>query len=250
MALVESGGAIAMVTNARLTTLDSSRAREFLAGCRDIAPALIGTTPFGLVAGVAAVAAGMTALEGIALSVFSFSGIAQLVVCQLVAVDSPVAVTVAAAFVVSLRFVMYSAALAPHLAHLDRRWRALLAFVMTDQSFAITVKRFSEAGERGERHWYFLGAATTLYASWQLAVVIGVLAGARVPASWSLDFAVVLTFIALLVPVVRTRADLAAALVAVSVALAAAGMPYRLALVVASVSGIGAGLALERLRAR
>jgi predicted branched-subunit amino acid permease len=230
--------------------LDSSRAREFLAGCRDISPALIGTTPFGLVAGVAAIAAGMTALEGIALSVFSFSGIAQLVVCQLVAADSPIVVTVAAAFVVSLRFVMYSAALAPHLAHLDPRWRALLAFVMTDQSFAITVKRFSDPGERGERHWYFLGAATTLYVSWQLAVVVGVLAGARVPASWSLDFAVVLTFIALLVPVVRTRADLAAALVAAAIALAAAGMPYRLALVVASVSGIGVGLALERLRAR
>jgi len=239
-----------MVTNARLANLDSSRAREFLAGCRDISPALIGTTPFGLVAGVAAITAGMTALEGIALSVFSFSGIAQLVVCQLVAADSPIVVTVAASLVVSLRFVMYSAALAPHLAHLDRRWRALLAFVMTDQSFAITVKRFSDPGERGERHWYFLGAATTLYVSWQLAVVVGVLAGARVPASWSLDFAVVLTFIALLVPVVRTRADLAAALVAGSIALAAAGMPYRLSLVVASIAGIGAGLALERLRAR
>ena len=239
-----------MVTNARLANLDSSRAREFLAGCRDISPALIGTTPFGLVAGVAAITAGMTALEGIALSVFSFSGIAQLVVCQLVAADSPIVVTVAASLVVSLRFVMYSAALAPHLAHLDRRWRALLAFVMTDQSFAITVKRFSDPGERGERHWYFLGAATTLYVSWQLAVLVGVLAGARVPASWSLDFAVVLTFIALLVPVVRTRADLAAALVAGSIALAAAGMPYRLSLVVASIAGIGAGLALERLRAR
>src|SRR5260370_40669382 len=85
---------------------------------------------------------------------------------------------------VSLRLVMYSAALAPHLAHLDRRWRALLAFVMTDQSFAMTVARFGEPGERSERHWYFLGSAAMLYTSWQLAVLVGVVAGARGPAGW------------------------------------------------------------------
>jgi branched chain amino acid efflux pump len=199
---------------------------------------------------VAAVSAGMTPVEGMALSILSFSGIAQLVVCQLVAVDSPVAVTVAAAAVVGLRLVMYSAALAPHVAHLDRRWRALIAYFLTDQGFAMAVARFAAPGERAARHWYFVGTAAVLWASWQLAVLAGIAAGARVPPEWSLDFAVVLTFIALLVPVVRTRADLAAALVAGGVALAAAGMPYRLALVVASIAGIAAGLVLERGRTR
>jgi len=230
--------------------LDSAERREFLAGCRDVAPLIVGLLPFGLVAGVAAVSAGMTPVEGMALSILSFSGIAQLVVCQLVAVDSPVAVTVAAAAVVGLRLVMYSAALAPHVAHLDRPWRALIAYFLTDQGFAMAVARFAAPGERAARHWYYLGTAAALWASWQLAVLAGIAAGARVPPEWSLDFAVVLTFIALLVPVVRTRADLAAALVAGGVALAAAGMPYRLALVVASIAGIAAGLVLERGRTR
>ena len=222
--------------------------REFLDGSREIAPVLIGTIPFGFVAGVVSVASGLTALEGIALSVLSFSGIAQLVACQLIAVQSPVPLAIAAAAVVSLRFLMYSAALSPHLAHLDRRWRLLLAYLMTDQSFAMTIKRFSEPGDARNRHWHFLGSALTLYVTWQLAVVIGALAGAQVPASWSLDFAVVLCFIALLVPAVRTRADLAAAIVAAGVALAAAGLPYRLSLVIASISGIGVGLAIESRR--
>ena len=222
---------------------------EFLAGARDIAPVLLGTVPFGLVAGVAAVSSGLGAVEGVALSLFAFSGIAQLVTCQLVAVDSPVLVTIGAAFVVSLRLLMYSAALAPHLAHLDRGWRALLAFLMTDQSFAMTMRIAAEGG-RPNYHWHFLGAGTTLYAAWQASVVLGVAAGAQVPASWSLDFAVTLTFIALLVPAVRTRADLAAAIVAAAVALAAAGLPYRLALVVAAIAGIAAGMALERWGAR
>ncbi len=213
-------------------------------------PVLLGTVPFGFVAGVAAVAAGMTAVQGIALSLLSFSGIAQLVTSQLIAVHSPPPLTVVAAAVVSLRFLMYSATMAPHLAHLDRRWRALLAYLMTDQSFAASMQRYAEAGERGHRHWHFLGAALTLYVSWQASVAIGVVAGAQVPASWSLDFAVVLTFISLLVPAVRSRVDLAAAVVAGAMALIAAGLPYRLALVVASVAGIALGMALEAWRAK
>jgi predicted branched-subunit amino acid permease len=215
-----------------------------------MAPALLGLVPFGFVAGVAAIGSGLTAFQGVALSVLSFSGIAQLVACQLIAVHSPVVVTVAAAAVVSLRFLMYSAAIAPQLAHLDRRWRMLLAYLMTDQSYASTAARYSEPGSSAHGHWHFLGAALTLYVFWQLSVAIGVVAGAAVPESWSLDFAVVLTFIALLVPAVRTRADLGAATVAAAVSLVAAGLPYRLALVVASIGGIAAGMAIEAWRRR
>jgi predicted branched-subunit amino acid permease len=218
---------------------------EFLDGCRDIAPALAGTVPFGFVAGVAAVGAGMSALEGIALSVLAFSGIAQLVAAQLVAVQAPVILTILAAAVVSLRFLIYSAAVSPHLGHLDRRWRVLLAFLMTDQSFAMTVRHYGEEGDRRHRHWYFLGIAATLFVTWQAAVAIGIFAGAQVPQGWSLDFAVVLTFLALLAPAVRTRADLAAAIAAGAVVLIASGLPYKLSLVVASIAGIAAGLAWE-----
>jgi predicted branched-subunit amino acid permease len=223
----------------------ASPREEFWTGCREISPVLLGAIPFGLVAGIVSVASGLTPLQGVALSVLSFSGIAQLVTCQLIAANSPAIVTIMAAAIVSLRLLMYSAAVAPHLAHLTPRWRALLAFLMTDQSFAMAVKRFSEPGDVRHRHWYFLGTASTLYLSWQAAVIVGVVAGAQVPSNWSLDFVVVLTFIALLVPAVRTRADLAAAIVAFGVALAAAGLPYRLALVVASMAGIAAGMAIE-----
>lgn len=223
---------------------------ELLAGAREIAPVLIGTIPFGFVAGVAAITAGMSPLEGIALSVLSFSGIAQLIAAQLVAAGSPVVVTVAACFVVSLRFLMYSAAMAPHLRHLPLRWRLAMSYLMTDQTFASTVRHLEEPGDRSQRHWRFIGSGLTLYVSWQGAVAAGVLAGAAVPASWSLDFAVVLSFIALLVPAVRSRSDLAAAIVAGAVALVVAGLPYRLSLVVASIAGIGAGMCLELAKER
>ena len=223
---------------------------EFIAGCREAVPILAGTIPFGFVAGVACVAAGMTPFETIALSVLTFSGIAQLVTAQLLAAGSPLLVTLSAALVLSLRHLMYSAAISPHFTHLSLRWRLLVSYLMTDQGFAMGVRRYSEPGDASERHWHFLGTGTTLYVTWQTAVIIGAVAGAQVPASWSLDFVVVLTFLALLVPSVRTRADLAAAVVAGAAALIAAGLPYRLALVAASLAGIGAGVAVERARSR
>lgn len=211
---------------------------------------LVGTVPFGLVTGVAAIAAGLTPLQGVAISVLAFSGIAQLVAMQLIAVGSPLVLTVAAATVVSLRLLMYSAALAPHLAHLDRRWRLLLAYLMTDQSFASTVRRYGEPGDRAHKHWHFLGSCSMLWFTWQAAVVAGVIAGSGVPASWSLDFVVVLTFVALMVPVVKTRADLAAAVVAAVVAMSTLGLPYRLSLIAGSIAGIAVGLAIEHAHAR
>lgn len=223
---------------------------EFAGGSRIVAPSLVGTIPFGLVTGVAAVAAGLTPLQGIALSFLAFSGIAQLVAIQLIAAGSPLAVTLAAAAVVSLRLLMYSASLAPHVAHLPLRWRVLISYLMTDQSFASTVQRYGEPGDKRHRHWHFMGASVTLAVTWHLSVIAGVVAGAGLPAEWSLDFVVVLTFLALLVPAVRRRADLAAAVVAGVAALATLGLPYRLSLVAGSLAGIAIGMAFEMRGAR
>jgi 4-azaleucine resistance transporter AzlC len=228
------------------SSLPPAARREFLAGVREIAPALLGMIPFGIITGVAAVGAGMTPAEAITLSLIMFSGIGQLVFAQLFAVQSPLAVTLLAIAVVSLRHLMYSAAFSPHLAHLTSRWRMLLAYLMTDQGFAMGVERFNQPGERTHRHLYVFGVSLTLYVPWQISVAAGALAGAQVPTGWSLDFVVTLTFLGLLVPALRTRADIAAATIASAVALAVAGAPYKLALVAASLAGIAAGIVTEK----
>ena len=170
----------------------------------------------------------------------------ELVVAQLVAAQAPALVTLGAVLVVSLRFLMYSASFSPHLAHLPARWRVALAYLMTDQGFAMGMQIYGRPGDRSLRHWHALGAGVTLFVVWQAAVIAGAVAGAQVPAAWSLDFVVTLSFLALLVPALRTRADLAAAVVAGAMALVAAGLPYKLALVTASIAGIAAGVAVER----
>ena len=213
----------------------------FRAGAHALLPTLVGTLPFGLITGVAGTAAGLTPLETSGLSVFAFSGIAQLIVSQLIATASPAPVILLAAGVVSLRLLMYSAALAPHLGHLSMRWKVLLSYVTTDQGFAASVSHFQQTGGADRREWYHLGGGVAQWVPWQITVIVGAFLGAQVPANWSLDFAVPLTFLAMLIPAIKDRGTALAASAAGAATLAAAGLPFRLGLIVAALIGIAAG---------
>ncbi len=231
---------------------------EFLAGCRDEAPLLLGVAPFGMIYGIAALAAGVPAWLAQLASAVVFAGAAQLVIVQMLAAGAgfvPIALT---SGLLNLRHVLYSASMAEYVRHLPRRWRLLLAYVLTDEAYAVAVLRYQrrEDDKRGAahdlRHWYFLGAGFTLWAGWQLSTAAGLLFGATIPAEWELDFAVPLTFIALLTLLLRERAGQAAALAAALGALAFAALPYKLGLVAAIVLGLAAGAwtvrRLERAR--
>jgi 4-azaleucine resistance transporter AzlC len=229
------------------TSLTPAARRELAAGARAMAPQLLGIVPFGLVTGVACVASGLTPLQAIGLSLFTFSGMAQLVVAQLTAVGAPPWVILVAVAVVSLRLIMYSAAIAPQFAHLPRGLRWFLASLLTDQSFAIGSTQYPSFPPERPAHWHYLGVGLASFIPWQLAVAMGALLGSRIPAAWSLDFAVTLSFIVLVRPAIRRHADYVAAAAAAIIVLIAAGLPYRLALVVATFAGIAAGLAALRL---
>src|SRR5689334_20594643 len=104
---------------------------DFLAGVREMTPPLLGLLPFGLVCGVGAQSAGASVWQSFGLSAVMFSGAAQILATQLIASGAPIAVTVLTCFVIGLRFLMYSAAMAPHLKSLPSRWRQALAFLLT-----------------------------------------------------------------------------------------------------------------------
>ena len=226
---------------------------EFLAGCRDEAPLLLGVAPFGMIYGIAALAAGVPAWLAQLASAIVFAGAAQLVIVQMLAAGAgfiPIALT---SGLLNLRHVLYSASMAEYVRHLPRRWRLLLAYVLTDEAYAVAVLRYQQrhaaAADHAEhtnatadlRHWYFLGAGFTLWAGWQLSTAAGLLFGTTIPPEWELDFAVPLTFIALLTLLLRERAGQAAALVAGLGALAFSAPPYKLGLVAAIVLGLAAG---------
>ena len=224
------------------------RVDEFLAGCRDEAPLQLGVIPFGMLYGIGALAAGMPVWLAQLTSMLVFAGAAQLVIVQMLAAAAgalPIGLT---AVLLNLRHMLYSASVAEHVRHLPRRWRVLLAYLLTDEAYAVAILRYARPAGPGPdlRHWYFLGCGLTLWSCWQLSTALGIAFGARIPPEWDIDFAVPLTFIALLTLLVKERAGQAAALVAALAVLALAALPFRLGLVLAIVLGLLAGAAVAR----
>lgn len=205
---------------------------------------MVGIVPFGLVAGAAAVGVGLSGLHAVGLSVLVFAGASQLAAIELLGENTPAVVVVVTVLVINLRMTMYSASIAPYLQNLATRWRVGLAYVLTDQAYALSVTRFM-ADEPVDRRWYYIGVAGPLWAVWQLCTVAGVIVGAQVPDSLPLEFAVPLTFLALLVPAISDAPSAAAAAVAASVAVLGAGLPLNLGLLTGAVVGVLAGLVVE-----
>lgn len=222
----------------------SSRRGSFEAGARAVAPVLVGVIPFGLVAGAAAVRAGLTGLQAVGLSVIVFAGASQLAAIELFGQDAHIAVVVVTALVINLRMTMYSASLAPHFRGLSTRLRAGLAYLLTDQAYALSITRF-RAEEAVDRVWYYLGAATPLWVVWLVCTIIGVVVGARVPDSLPLEFAIPLTFLALLVPTISDSPSALAATIGGTVATVGADLPLNLGLITGAVVGVAVGLVVE-----
>lgn len=220
----------------------------FFHGARDTLPLLPGGVPFGMIYGITARSAHIPAWLTQAMSAVVFAGSAQFAVAQLVAVGAPVLVLALTGAMLNLRHLLYSASLAPHLRAARPRWKALLAYLLTDEMYGVVSARL-RGGLAGERlHWYALGSGLTLWSEWQLSTLAGLLVGARIPAGWSLDFAATLTFIALVTPLVSDRPSLFAAAVAIVVAALTLHAPLRLGLVAAILAGVAAGLLAERAR--
>ena len=222
---------------------------DFRAGIRAAGPILVGIVPFALVAGITATNAGMTILEAVGMSVVVFAGASQLAAIDLIGSNAPFAVVVATAVVINLRMLMYSASIAPFFQSLSTRVRTLLAYLLTDQAYALSIAEYTRNADRN-RLWYYVGIAISLWLVWQVGTLIGAVVGAGVPASLGLDFALPLVFLALLVPAMKDRGTTTAGLVAGGVALVvtAVGVPLGLDLPVAAVSGLVAGLAVDGWR--
>ena len=223
----------------------TTRHAEFLLGIKAELPILLGTIPFGLIYGVVARSAGIPALVVQAMSLIVLAGSAQFVAAQLIGAGVPAGIIILTAVIINLRHALYSASVAPYLKRLNSGWKMLLAYLLTDEAYAVAITHYAQAGNASRKHWYFFGAGLILWTSWQASTAVGILLGAQVPASWSLDFTLPLTFIALVVPSLKGRAGVAAAVTAGVVAVLAAELPFRLGLVVAALIGIGIGVGIE-----
>ncbi|UWQ21413.1 AzlC family ABC transporter permease [Jannaschia sp. W003] len=221
--------------------------QAFRRGVLDGLPFIVIMAPFGALFGVLATEAGLRLDQTLAFSAVVIAGAAQFTALGLMDAGAPVAVVLLSALAVNLRMMMYSAALVPHLGSAPRWQRAAASYLLVDQTYALSAARFEETPwSVPDKMRYFAGTALPVFPAWTGGTLLGAELGARVPESWPLDFAMPLAFLALVGPMLRTRAHVAAAFVSVVAALGLAWLPWNLGLLAAAALAMATGAEVER----
>ncbi|ABL68543.1 AzlC family ABC transporter permease [Paracoccus denitrificans] len=215
-------------------------------------PFILVLLPFGMLFGVVATDAGLDLPQILGFTVLVLAGASQFTAVQLMTDHAPALVIIVSAIAVNLRMAMYSASLVPWLGRARPRDRAWIAYVLVDQSYALAIQHYEKHPRLNleQRIGYFLGAVLATCPIWLLATLLGVWLGQAIPEDWALDFAMPITFLALIAPMLRSPAHLAAALVAVVGSLVFAFLPSGLGLFVAAplamLTGAGVEVLMER----
>lgn len=214
-----------------------------------VLPILVGVVPFGLVAGAAVRQAGFGLAEAVGMSVIVFAGASQIAATTIFGSGAPLWVALATALVINARMFIYGVSIAPHLSNVPRWARPVLGYMLVDQNYASTM---TEGRYRDDVDvvWYYAGGGAALWTVWQASSIAGALAGPFIPASWGLEFAVPLVFLAMLAPAVKDRTSLAVALVTgVAAAVLVPVLPLQSGLIVAILTGMFVGAWFDRPRA-
>jgi predicted branched-subunit amino acid permease len=208
-------------------------------------PTLFGIAAWGLVVGIAMVKAGLTIPQALGMTLLVFAGSAQLASLPLIVAQAPVWVIFATALVVNLRFVIFSVLLAPHFAHLSWPKRLALGYVSGDMTVALFLQRYPDERPAPGKLSYLKGLMYPNWAAWQVGSIAGIFLGSAVPPQWGLGFAGTLAIICITVPLIVNKAALCGVLVAGTVAVLAAGLPYKLGLLAAVVVGMISAMVVE-----
>ena len=237
------------VASCRAGALAIARRPMVREGARDAAPMAIGIGAWGLVAGVAMAKSGMGVPMAIFMSVIVYAGSAQIASLPLIAAGAPMWVVWATTLCVSLRFMAFSFHYRPFFAHLPRRQRVALSFLMGDTNFALFMRRFPELVPGPRHEDFFLGSALMTFGVWQLSIITGIVAGNAIPASWGLGFAGTMALLALTCTQLRDQSTWVAAVVACCAAVAAYALPLKLNIVVAIAAAVAFGALADHARA-
>jgi len=220
----------------------------FWAGARDGAPFVLVAGPLAVLFGVLATEAGLNILEVMSFSVIVIAGAAQFTALQLMQENAPTLVVIASALAVNLRMAMYSAALTPYLGPAPLWQRACIAYLLVDQSYALSHGKFDAEPQMPlhQKVAYYFGTCLLVMIAWFGCSYLGAALGTAIPPGLPLDFALPIAFLAMVAPMLRTVAHLAAASVALVLSLITAGVPNSLGLLIAATAGMIVGAAIEK----
>jgi len=226
------------------TTAKSAFWRGFRLG----APFILAVFPFGFLFGVIAIEAGFDLTQTLSMGFLVVAGAAQFAALAQMQDNAPVVMVLAASLAVNLRMAMYSASLAPHLQDAPLWQRAFAAYLLVDNVYAISIGEFAEQTQMttGDKMAFYFGTAVPSILPWYLSTLLGAWIGQTIPPELGLDFTPAIVFIAVVAPMLRTRAHVAAAVTSVFVALALAFLPFSSGLLIAGFVAMFVGATVEQ----
>lgn len=220
-------------------------------GVVDGAPFILVAVPFAVLFGVVATEAGLSVAQTLAFSFVVIAGASQFTAVQLMTDNAPVIIVLAASLAVNLRMAMYSASLQPYLGAAPLWQRAVVGYLNLDQSYIVGVAKYEAEPEMSVAHRfaYFIGAVTVIVPCWYFFTWVGAVAGNAIPEGIALDFAMPILFIAMVAPMLKSLAHVAAAITSVIVALLLSFLPSGTGVLFAGLAAMAVGAEVERRRA-
>ena len=217
---------------------------SFIKGSKTITPVLLGVIPFAMISGITAINTNLPPAIALFMSITIFAGASQLAVLQLFHQNAAAAVIIYTALIINFRFMIYSLSIAPYFRNEPVSWKMFLSYMMTDQSYALSMVHFMNEPDDNPK-WFFFGASALLWVVWQAATLIGLILGAIIPPQLGLDFAIPLTFTAVLFKSSLDKPTVITVVVSATAAVATANIPMNAGLPLAALAGISAGVLTE-----
>ena len=221
---------------------------EFKNGCLQEIPLQLGVFPFGIAYGILGIEVGLTNIQTFLLSIIIFAGVSQIVFAQLFSTFTPSFMIVGTIGIVNLRHILYGVSLSSYLKKLSLKWRVILSYLITDEAFAISYKRFSEEKKTKYMHFHLLGTGITLWTSWQISTLIGIFIGPSIPNSLNLEYVIPLSFIAIVVVSINTKIKLIIFIMSALLSILLRDLPWNLWIITSALISIIIGVLISNFR--
>ena len=221
---------------------------EFKNGCLQEIPLQLGVFPFGIAYGILGIEVGLTNIQTYLLSIIIFAGVSQIVFAQLFSTFTPSFMIVGTIGIVNLRHILYGVSLSSYLKKLSLKWRMILSYLITDEAFAISYKRFSEEKKTKYMHFHLLGSGITLWTSWQISTLIGIFIGPSIPNSLNLEYVIPLSFIAIVAVSINTKIKLIVFIMSALFSILLRDLPWNLWIITSALISIIIGVLISNFR--
>ena len=210
----------------------------------DVIPLTIPVIPFGIIYGVVGVELGLSPLVTFAMSFIIFAGSSQIAFVQLYTAGASPLVMISSVLAINSRHFLYSAVLAQYLNKLNLYWKILLSYLMTDQSFSVSLSYFKKNQKKTFSHYHMLGSGFTLWLLWQISTLSGIVLGNVIPEALGLEFAIPLTFLSLIIAELKKYDHLLIIIISGAISLITYNFPLKVYIILSAFVGLVAAFIL------